>query len=44
MKKDGMRIDRPYDLNLWESVEGQPTTVQAPLDPAQYQIDPLTYL
>jgi putative nucleotidyltransferase with HDIG domain len=44
MKRDGTRLDRPYDLNLWEALEGQPRTVQAPLDPAVYQIDPLTYL
>ena len=44
MNKEGAKLDRPYDLNLWESDEGQPTTVQAPLDPAVYQIDPLTYL
>jgi putative nucleotidyltransferase with HDIG domain len=44
MKRDGTRLDRPYDLNLWEAVEGQPKTVQAPLDAAAYQIDPLTYL
>ena len=44
--KDGLKLERPYDVNLWEATEGhgQPTTVQAPLDPATYQIDPLTYL
>ena len=40
----GLKLERPYDLNLWEAGEGQPNAVQAPLDPAQYGIDPLTYL
>lgn len=44
MRSDGTRLRRPYDVNLWEAAEGQPTAVRAPLDPAQYQIDPLTYL
>ena len=26
------------------AIEGQPTSVVAPLDPAEYGIDPLTYL
>jgi HD-GYP domain-containing protein (c-di-GMP phosphodiesterase class II) len=45
MRSDGLKLERPYDLNLWEATEEEgPTTVQAPLDPAAYQIDPLTYL
>jgi putative nucleotidyltransferase with HDIG domain len=44
MSKDKAKLERPYDLNLWEAVEGQPTSVQAPLDPEPYQIDPLSYL
>jgi putative nucleotidyltransferase with HDIG domain len=46
MTKDGQKLEHPYDLNLWEVAEKQqgPTTIQAPLDPAAYQIDPLTYL
>jgi putative nucleotidyltransferase with HDIG domain len=44
LAKDGTKLDRPYDLNLWEAPEGGPTAVQAPLDPAAYQVDPLTYL
>jgi putative nucleotidyltransferase with HDIG domain len=44
MTKDRVKLERPYDLNLWEATEGQPTTVQAPLDPAAYDVDPLTYL
>jgi hypothetical protein len=44
--KDGVTIDRPYDVNLWEAADTEegPKSVQAPLDPAAYQIDPLTYL
>lgn len=44
ISKQGAKLDRPYDLNLWEAPEGGPTSVHAPLDPAVYQIDPLTYL
>jgi len=42
----GRRLELPYDLNLWESAEteGQPTSIVAPLDPAAYQIDPLTLM
>jgi putative nucleotidyltransferase with HDIG domain len=44
--KDGVKLERPYDLNLWEAADADegPKTIQAPLDPAVYQIDPLTYL
>ena len=44
MRSDRTQLARPYDLNLWEAREGQPTAVQAPLDPAEYQVDPLTFL
>jgi putative nucleotidyltransferase with HDIG domain len=42
--KDGAAISVPYDLNLWEAVAeaGVPSEVVAPLDPADYPIDPLT--
>jgi putative nucleotidyltransferase with HDIG domain len=42
----GARLDLPYDLNLWE-VEPEhdlPSSVVAPLDPASYEIDPLTLM
>ncbi len=42
--RDGTRLERPYDVNLWEAAEGQPQSVKAPVDPAQYGIDPLTFL
>ena len=41
---DGVTLERPYDINLWESIEGQPSSIQAPLDPSQYSLDPLSYL
>jgi len=41
---DGNDLERPYELNLWEAEEGQPSAIQAPLDPALYGIDPLTHL
>ena len=41
---DGVDLARPYEVNLWEVVEGRAVSVQAPLDPAAYGIDPLTHL
>jgi putative nucleotidyltransferase with HDIG domain len=39
----GARIELPYDVNLWEVQPEQdsPSSIAAPLDPADYQIDPL---
>jgi putative nucleotidyltransferase with HDIG domain len=42
--QDGTLIERPYFVNLWEAPEGHPQSVKAPLDPAKYGIDPLTFL
>ena len=42
----GETIETPYEVNLWEAgdeTEG-PRSVQAPLDPAEHGLDPLTYL
>jgi len=41
--RDGKRLDLPFDLNLWEPSEDpqRPASVVAPLEPADYQIDPL---
>jgi putative nucleotidyltransferase with HDIG domain len=41
--RDGKRLELPYDINLWEPNEDpqRPASVVAPLDPAQYQFDPL---
>ncbi len=41
---DGIDLARPYEVNLWEAEEGRPVSVQAPLDPTAYGIDPLTHL
>jgi putative nucleotidyltransferase with HDIG domain len=40
----GAAVQRPYEINLWEAPDGQPTSVTSPLDPAEYGIDPLAYL
>ena len=42
--KNGAAVDSPYDLNLWEAQAepGVPSAVVAPLDPANYPVDPLT--
>jgi len=43
---NGDAIASPYEVNLWETPEHRPgpRSVQAPLDPAQYGLDPLTLL
>jgi putative nucleotidyltransferase with HDIG domain len=41
---DGKRLDLPYEINLWETAEADDTraaAVVAPLDPADYGVDPL---
>jgi len=43
-KADGADLDRPYDVNLWENTEEPPISIQAPLDPALYGINPLTHV
>ena len=42
----GKRLDITYDINLWESggPEGRPKAVVAPLDPAEFQLDPLAFM
>jgi putative nucleotidyltransferase with HDIG domain len=44
--KDGKALDRHYEVNLWESAPGGEwaETVETPLDPADYNIDPLTLI
>jgi putative nucleotidyltransferase with HDIG domain len=44
ISKSGVKLERPIDLNLWESVEGEPSAITAPLDPAEHQVDPLSYM
>ncbi len=41
----GKRLDVTYDVSLWESAgEGRPTSVTAPLDPAEFNLDPLALI
>jgi putative nucleotidyltransferase with HDIG domain len=42
--KSGERIQRPVEMNLWEAREGEPQSIEAPVDPAQFDVDPLDYL
>ena len=44
ISREGTRLDRPYDVNLWEAPEGEAQTVQSPADPSLFDIDPLSYL
>ena len=46
---DGTRLDLPFERNLWETQrdrgsDGALETVTTPLDPADYNIDPLLFL
>jgi putative nucleotidyltransferase with HDIG domain len=44
--RNGARLDLPQEINLWEASpdHGMPSAVVAPLDPAEYNLDPLTLL
>lgn len=43
--REGGRLSLAYDLNLWDATEpDRPVSVVAPLDPADYQLDPLTLI
>jgi HD-GYP domain-containing protein (c-di-GMP phosphodiesterase class II) len=44
MNKDGATLERPYEVDLWEAQEDEPRSIQSPLDPATYGIDPLAQL
>jgi putative nucleotidyltransferase with HDIG domain len=41
--RDGRRLDLPYERNLWEHGEDaqRPSSIVAPLDPADFAFDPL---
>jgi putative nucleotidyltransferase with HDIG domain len=41
---DGADLDRPYEINLWEAPDETPVSIQAPLDPALYGLDPLSHV
>ncbi len=40
---DGTRLELPYELNLWDISEdpARPSSIVAPVDPAEYPFDPL---
>jgi UDP-N-acetylmuramate-alanine ligase len=40
----GEKLERPYDVSLWEAREGQPHSVEAPVDAAAHGLEPLSYL
>ncbi|NOT26691.1 MAG: HD-GYP domain-containing protein [Acidobacteria bacterium] len=40
----GKEVHRGREINLWDESEGPRPAIQAPVDPADYGIDPLTYL
>jgi putative nucleotidyltransferase with HDIG domain len=44
--RDRRRLDIPYEVNLWEAAPdaGGPSSVVSPLDPADYDVDPLTLM
>ena len=44
INKDGATLERPYEVDLWEAQEDEPRSIQSPLDPATYGIDPLAQL
>ena len=44
MTADEMPLANPIEINLWEMAEEQDNAIQAPLDAAEYGIDPLLQL
>jgi putative nucleotidyltransferase with HDIG domain len=42
----GLRLTRPFDVNLWEvdTETPGPRTISTPVDPKDFGVDPLTYL
>jgi len=44
LRKSGQKVERPYELNLWETDGDQPRSIRAPIDPATVDLDPLAYL
>ena len=44
MTADEMPLANPIEVNLWEMADEQDNAIQAPLDPAEYGIDPLLQL
>jgi putative nucleotidyltransferase with HDIG domain len=44
IRASGQKLERPFEVNLWEAPEGLPHSVQSPIDPATVDIDPLSHL
>jgi hypothetical protein len=46
MDAAGVRLDTPFELNLWETgtQPGQSLTIVAPVDPAEVDVDALALL
>jgi putative nucleotidyltransferase with HDIG domain len=44
--RKGTKVELPYEINLWEVEAGEerPSSISAPLNPADFDIDPLTLL
>ena len=42
--RDGIPFGDPPEMNLWEMEETQDNAIQSPVDPADYDIDPLLQL
>jgi len=43
-RANGQKLEHPYDVSLWDAHEGQPQSIQAPVDAGEVGIDPLSYL
>ncbi|HSL21892.1 MAG TPA: HD domain-containing phosphohydrolase [Vicinamibacterales bacterium] len=44
--RGGQRLEVPLDRNLWDASDerGQPLAIQSPIDPADYGVDPLSFM
>ena len=44
--RHGTRVSQAYDVNLWENSadEAVPATIVAPVNPADLDLDPLSFL
>jgi hypothetical protein len=44
MDRDEVPLANPVEINLWEMMDDNDDAIQAPLDPAEYGVDPLLQL
>jgi hypothetical protein len=44
MAADGTPLDPHQDVNLWEPTEAGGRSIVSPLDPADFDFDPLSHL